>query len=130
MGSATPQAIVDSYFEKRNQKSGLRVPELIEAGLLLSLAERYRGAEAPDLAETVLDFASVNVLHVARLAEVMSAFDPDTPVSWRSLFPEGSPGARPAESTEAAGEACPPEAPLEGTVSPSPANSPPDLSPG
>jgi len=100
---------LDSYFEKRNQKGGLRVPELFEAGMLLSLAERYRSEGQLDQAKALLAFAAVNAVHLPTLVSLQRQFDPDLPIDWRVLLPggplnssEGEAGA--AEPSPQAGE--------------------------
>ena len=81
---------LDSYFEKRNQKGGLRVPELFEAGMLLSLAERYRSEGQLDQTRTLLTIAAVNAVHFPALVSLQVQFDPDLRIDWRVLLP-GSP---------------------------------------
>ena len=84
---------LDSYFEKRNQKGGLRVPELFEAGMLLSLAERYRSAGQLDQARALLAFAAPNVVHFPALVSLQAQFDPDLPIDWRVLLPGDPPNS-------------------------------------
>ncbi|GBQ31949.1 hypothetical protein HLH34_18775 [Gluconacetobacter azotocaptans] len=80
---ASQREVLDSYFETRNQKSGLRVPELFEAAMVLSLAERYRGGGDIRQAKALLDFAAVNILHVGSLAVLATDFDPEVAIDWR-----------------------------------------------
>jgi len=82
---------LDSYFEKRNQKGGLRVPELFEAGMLLSLAERYRSAGQFDQTRKLLAFAAVNAVHFPALITLQAQFDPGAPITWRMLLPAAPP---------------------------------------
>lgn len=95
------QEVLDTYFETRNQKSGLRVPELFEAGMVLSLAERYRvGGDIPQ-AKALLDFAAVNILHVGPLAMLATDFDPEVAINWRVLLPQASSAGVPEDMPEA-----------------------------
>lgn len=103
------RAILDSYFEKRNQKGGLRVPELFEAGMLLSLAERYRSEGQLDQAKPLLAFAAVNAVQLPVLVSLQAQFDPDLPIDWRVLLPGNPPDSyegdvRAAEPSSQAGE--------------------------
>ena len=82
------QEILNNYFETRNRGAGLRVPELIEAGMALSLAERYRSAGETAQAKRLLDFAAVNVLHVGPLTALAAGFDPEAPIDWHVLLPQ------------------------------------------
>jgi hypothetical protein len=82
------QEVLDDYFETRNRGTGLRVPELIEAGMALSLAERYRSAGETAQAKRLLGFAAVNVLHVGPLAALATGFDPEVSIDWHVLLPQ------------------------------------------
>ena len=53
------KALVDTYFAQRNRKSGLRVPELFEAGAVLALAERFRLKGQKQAAADLVSFAAV-----------------------------------------------------------------------
>lgn len=88
---ASQREVLDTYFEMRNQKSGLRVPELFEAGMVLSLAERYRGSGEIPHAKALMDFAAVNILHAGPLAELAAGFDPKNVIDWRILLPQAPP---------------------------------------
>jgi len=90
--SATDQQdILDNYFERRNQPGGLRVPELFEAGMLLSLAERCRSEGQIDQAKALLAFSAVNAVHFPALLSLQAQFNPDLPIDWRVLVPSGPP---------------------------------------
>jgi len=101
------QEVLDTYFETRNQKSGIRVPELFEAGMVLSLAERYRGGGDIRQAKALLDFAGVNILHAGPLVALAADFDPEVPIDWRVLLPQASSAPVP-EDTPGAGLEAPP----------------------
>jgi hypothetical protein len=92
---------LDSYFEKRNQKGGLRVPELFEAGMLLSLAERYRSEGQLDQARTLLAIAAVNAVHFPVRVSLHAQFAPDLPIDWRMLLPGSPPNSSEAEACAA-----------------------------
>ena len=79
--------VLENYFETRNRSAGLRVPELIEAGIALSLAERYRSSGETAQAKKMLDFAAVNVLHAGPLAALAAGFDAEAPIDWHVLLP-------------------------------------------
>lgn len=98
---ASQREVLDTYFETRNQKSGLRVPELFEAGMVLSLAERYRGGGDTLQAKALLDFAAVNILHVGPLAMLATDFDPEVAINWRVLLPQASSAGVPEDMPEA-----------------------------
>ncbi|MBS1053698.1 hypothetical protein QMA67_14105 [Gluconobacter japonicus] len=98
---ASQRDVLDTYFETRNQKSGLRVPELFEAGMVLSLAERYRGGGDTLQAKALLDFAAVNILHVGPLAMLATDFDPEVAINWRVLLPQASSAGVPEDMPEA-----------------------------
>jgi hypothetical protein len=87
------RATLDSYFEKRNQKGGLRMPELFEAGMLLSLTERYRSEGRIDQARALLAIAAVNALHFPFIISLQARFDPNLPIDWRMLLPGGPPNS-------------------------------------
>ncbi|HZZ32903.1 MAG TPA: hypothetical protein VFE10_13030 [Phenylobacterium sp.] len=92
------QEVLDNYFEARNRNSGLRVAELIEAGMALSLAERYRSAGETGQAKRLLDFAAVNVLHAGPLAALAAGFDPEASIDWHVLLPQPAASADASKS--------------------------------
>ena len=89
--AADQKNILDDYFEMRNQPGGLRVPELFEAGMLLSLAERCRSEGRVDQAKALLVFSAVNAVHFPTLYYLQKQFSPDLPIDWRVLLPSGPP---------------------------------------
>ena len=92
------QDVVDAYFEKRNQSSGLRIPELFEAIVIFRLAEAYRLAGEPEQAKSLLAFAAVNILHFGRVATTAASFNPQTPIDWTVLLPAQPQAADPSET--------------------------------
>jgi hypothetical protein len=98
---AAQQEVLDTYFETRNRSSGLRVPELIEAGMVLSLAERYRSAGEIAQAKNLLDFAAVNILHVGPLVALAAEFDPGATIDWHVLLPPAPPTTDDASASDA-----------------------------
>jgi hypothetical protein len=81
------KALVDLYFRQRNQKSGFRMPELFEAGIILALAERYRQASKVEDAKSLLSFAIDNALNFPTLLSIERQFDGRAPIDWGVLIP-------------------------------------------
>lgn len=84
---AQHQATLDRYFAQRNQRSGFRAPDLFEAGVVLTLAERHRRAGAAEKAAELLTFAADNLPSLPALASLTAQFDPTTPIDWAVLLP-------------------------------------------
>jgi hypothetical protein len=95
------KALVDLYFRQRNQKSGFRVPELFEAGIILALAERYRAAGETENAKSLLSFAADNAINFPTLSLIECQFDPVVSIDWGVLIPGNTPKS--AETKEGAG---------------------------
>ena len=85
--------LVKEYFDKRNTKNGFRIPELFEACMILSLAERYRAAGNIDRAMTLLSIAASNALTFQALQSIERDFAPHLPINWRILLPNTDPKA-------------------------------------
>lgn len=98
------QQTLDSYFEKRNQTTGIRFPPLIEAGVILSLAERYRSAGDLRRVKSLLDFAVVNVPQVGKLATLVAELGPGTPIDWHALLPQKDRAHTAEDATLSGGE--------------------------
>lgn len=77
--------IHDAYFQQRGHRNGLRVRPILEAGLCLDLAERYRQegdvAQALDLIRSAVE----NHPGHAALIELERNFDPDAAINWRDV---------------------------------------------
>ena len=85
---AAYERVHDAYFDNRDRKSGLKVPRILEAGLSLELAEKYRAANDPEHACELIGFAVENHPGHARLYELEQKFNPSYPIAWRSVvFP-------------------------------------------
>lgn len=74
------------YFQKRDRKSGLRVPRTLEAGLTLALAERQRAAGSPDRARELIAFAVENHPGHAPLRALEESFHPANQLNWREIL--------------------------------------------
>ena len=79
------RTVHDAYFDNRDKKSGLKVPRILEAGLSLELAERYRAANDPEYASELITFAVENCPGHAALYKLEEAFDSKAPISWRNV---------------------------------------------
>ena len=78
----------NAYFDNRDKKSGLKVPRVLEAGLSLELAEKYRAANDPEHASELIAVAVENHPGHARLYELEQNFNPKIPIAWHSVvFP-------------------------------------------
>ena len=77
--------IHDAYFRQRGHRNGLRVRPILEAGLCLDLAERYR--QEGDVAQALVLIRSAVENHPghAALIELERNFDPDAAINWRDV---------------------------------------------
>jgi hypothetical protein len=75
-------AALSTYFSLRGRKSGLRAPRSIDAGLALTLAERYRTSCNVGRARELISFAVENYPGHRGLRELEVAFDPVTEIDW------------------------------------------------
>ena len=73
----------DRYFQDRNSRNGLKVPKVMEAGLSLVLAERYRLQRDLDGARSLVCSAVENYPGNAVLLEFERAFDGGNEIVWR-----------------------------------------------
>ena len=76
----------DNYFGNRDKKSGLKVPRILEVGLSLKLAERYRIACDPKSASELITFAVENHPGHVPLYELEQTFDQENRIDWRSVI--------------------------------------------
>jgi hypothetical protein len=79
-------AVHEKYFATRDRKNGLVAPRLVEAGLSLALAERYRSAGNAQRAKELITFAVENQPGRTSLLELETSFDIDTAISWREIL--------------------------------------------
>lgn len=74
------------YFRLRDRKSGLRVTQVIETAMVLTLSERYRISGALDDAQKMLSFAVENFPGHTGLAQFEGAYDGQKPIDWKALL--------------------------------------------
>ena len=80
------RAELDYYFDHRNNRTGFRVPALLEAGICLQLAERYRSSGDSAGAKSVLTFAADNFPIFRAIQILEEEFDPEKPIDWGDLL--------------------------------------------
>jgi hypothetical protein len=99
------QDLIDGYFGQRNSHGGLRAPELMEAAVVLDLAERHRHAGDEQNARSALGFAKDNFMGFGGLSAVLDSFDPAVAIDWGSiLLPHRAPQSPPAAEPPSTGE--------------------------
>ena len=83
------QKALDSYFDRRAAKNGLRLPRLFEAAIALELAERLRYAGDMQECRKVVALAVENHPGHAGLLDLEARLADLVPISWRNvmLFP-------------------------------------------
>ena len=74
--------IHDAYFREKHHKSGLRVPPALEAGLCLTLAERYRLTGDVVQARALIALAVENYPGQVPLLDLEQNFDPAQEINW------------------------------------------------
>jgi hypothetical protein len=79
------QAVKD-YLRRRGGKNGLRFPRVIEAAIILDLAERFRLGESMDECRTAVALAVENYPGHAMLQEFERGLQQDTPIRWRDVL--------------------------------------------
>ena len=82
---AQHKKIHDAYFRQRGHRNGLRVRPILEAGLCLDLAERYRREGDVAQALALIRSAVENHPGHAALIELERSFDPNTAIRWREV---------------------------------------------
>ncbi len=80
------EEILRSYFCRRDRKNGLRVPRILEAGLILVLAERYRSAGNVDRARELISFLVENFPGYTPLRDLEEVFEETQPIHWRDVL--------------------------------------------
>jgi hypothetical protein len=80
----------DSYFRQRNNRNGLRVPAIFEAGMSIELAERYRSSGDVESARSALTLTTENFPHLMVLKELEREFCPEKPIEVARLLPVDS----------------------------------------
>ena len=82
---AEHQQVHDDYFSQRHWKNGLRVSPTLEAGLCLTLAERYRQACDTEQAQVLIRSAVENHPGYVSLYELERDFDPTAEIKWMDV---------------------------------------------
>ena len=82
---AEHQQVHDDYFSQRHWKNGLRVSPTLEAGLCLTLAERYRRACDIEQAQVLIRSAVENHPGYVSLYELERDFDPTAEIKWMDV---------------------------------------------
>ena len=80
------QEVLDTHFSGKGRPSSLKIPNLLEAGLTLQLADRYRAA---GLVEAALKLVSVSVDNYpghSDLRRLEQEFDPSQSIDWQGLI--------------------------------------------
>ena len=79
---ARHRGIHDDYFRRKSRKNGLKVLPTLEAGLCLTLAERYRQAGDMVQARLLISAAVENHPGHVPLLELEQDFDPAQEINW------------------------------------------------
>ena len=79
---AEHQEVHDTYFREKHHKNGLRVPPALEAGLCLTLAERYRQAGDVKQVRALVESAVENHPGCVPLHELEQNFHPAQEINW------------------------------------------------
>ena len=82
---AEHRQVHDDYFLQKNWKAGLRVSPTLEAGLCLTLAERYRRACDVEQAQVLIRTAVENHSGHVPLYELERDFDPAAEIRWKAV---------------------------------------------
>lgn len=77
---------LDSYLRRRSAKSGIRFPKVIEAALVLDLAERHRAAGNMDACRTTVALAVENYPGHAGLQDLERRLEANAPIRWRVVL--------------------------------------------
>lgn len=77
---------VEDYLRRRGAKNGLRFPRVIEAAVILDLAERLRLGGSMDECRTAVALAVENHPGNALLQEFERGLQQDTPIRWRDIL--------------------------------------------
>ena len=83
---AQHQDVHDKYFEKRNEKGGIMLPRIFEAGFSLVMAERHRKAGDVTRARELISFAVETCPGHAGLSDYERGFDPNASIDWKDVL--------------------------------------------
>ena len=87
---ADHERALDSYLRGKRRNQGIRMDKLLEAGLTLELAERYRADGDTDKARSLISLALENHPGNQPLMRLEREFDPSVQIEWREVM--GLPG--------------------------------------
>ena len=79
----------DAYFAGKERDEGIKIPALLEVGLTLELAERFRLDGRVDEARELLAVAVENLPGDQRLIRFEDHFDASEPIAWRNVMDAG-----------------------------------------
>lgn len=82
----THKEMLQEYFRSCDRKSGIKVPRLLEAGITLVLADRYRLSKDMQEAKKWISFAVENHPGNRPLLELEQAFDAEKAIAWQELL--------------------------------------------
>lgn len=85
---------LEDYFRLRDRMSGLRVTQVIETAMVLTLAERYRILGNIGDAKKCLSLAVENFPGHNRLAQFEEEYDGQSPIDWKTLVLPNSSGSQ------------------------------------
>ena len=76
----------DAYFAGKERDRGIKIPALLEVGLTLELAERFRHEGGGGEARELIAVAVENLPGAQRLSRFEDHFDTAEPIAWRSVM--------------------------------------------
>lgn len=75
-----------AYFRQRHRSNGLALVRVLETGLTVELAERFRAAGRPDEARSLISLAVENHPGRSVLQDLERNFDPANELDWRKML--------------------------------------------
>ncbi len=79
-------SILNKYFQLRGKKSGFRSPRLLEAAIILELAERYRIASDFENCQKLIVMAVENYPGKMELQRLEQDFNRDVQINWKGIL--------------------------------------------
>ena len=80
------QEVHDTYFRRKGRKNVMRVPPALEAGLCLTLAERYRQEDDMERARVLITAAVENYPGHVLLTELEQSFATNVAIDWKHII--------------------------------------------
>ena len=80
------QEVHDAHISRKGRLSSLKIPDLLEAGLTLQLAERYRAAGLVEAARKLVSVSVDNYPGHGDLRSFEQGFDPTQSINWQGLI--------------------------------------------